>query len=808
MAADIGVKVKIDGFSQFKSEMQQITQSQKTLKSEMQAVSSAWDKNTSAEQKNAAQKKNLNAQIEEQEKKISKLEDMLSKVESKYGENSREALSWREALNKATTELNTMQKELANIPSGMQQLSSSMKESGEQLKSIGDGVKGVGEGFTKGVSAPITALGVASIAAFNEVDSGLDTIIAKTGASGDALSSMQTSMETIATTIPTGFDTAGAAVGEVYTRFGLMGDQLTAVSGEFIKFAELNNVDVSSSIDAVQSSMTAFGMSSDQAITALDILNKAGQDTGVNVSKLSQDMMSNSTALKEMGFSYEGAAGFIANLNKNGIDTSTVMTGMKKALQNATKEGKPLDQALSELQTSMKGAETDTQAMQMAVDLFGSKAGPQLAAALQEGRISFDDISNAVQDFGGSVSTTFEATQDPPDKFKVAMNELKLTGSELGGTILETLTPALEALSGIITSLKEAWDGLDPSTQQTIVTIGLVAAAIGPVLVIIGTVISAIGSIVGAIGSVIGVISSVVAVLGGPLTLAIAAAIAIGLLVIKNWDTIKAKAQELAGKIKEKFAEIKQAIVDKFNEAKQKALEIWEGIKSSVSEKVEALKEKVSTTIENIKSAVKEKFDAAKQAAVDAWENAKSTVTEKVESMKEKVSSTIEGIKSKVEDVMEGVKKAFDDKIQAAKDLVSKGIEAIKGLFNITLEFPKIKLPHFKISGEFSLNPPKVPSFSVDWYAKAMKDGMILNGPTIFGMQNGRLLGGGEAGPEVVVGASSLYGMIRRAVGNTYNTGGNIINVYGAPGQDVRELAREIAGLIQGDVDSKGAVWG
>ena len=89
-----------------------------------------------------------------------------------------------------------------------------------------------------------------------------------------------------------------------------------------------------------------------------------------------------------------------------------------------------------------------------------------------------------------------------------------------------------------------------------------------------------------------------------------------------------------------------------------------------------------------------------------------------------------------------------------------------------------------------------------------MKDGMILNNPTIFGMQGGRLLGAGEAGPEVVVGASSLFGMIKRAVGNTYNTGGNVINVYGAPGQDVKELAREIANLIQGDVDSRAAVWG
>ena len=104
MAADIGAKVKIDGYAQFKSEIQNITQQQKTLKSEMQAVSSAWDKNTSAEKKNAEQKRILNQQIEAQEQKVQKLQEVMEKTAEKYGENSREANSWKEKLNQATAE--------------------------------------------------------------------------------------------------------------------------------------------------------------------------------------------------------------------------------------------------------------------------------------------------------------------------------------------------------------------------------------------------------------------------------------------------------------------------------------------------------------------------------------------------------------------------------------------------------------------------------------------------------------------------------------------------------------------------------
>ena len=92
MAADIGAKVKIDGYAQFKSEIQNITQQQKTLKSEMQAVSSAWDKNTSAEKKNAEQKRILNQQIEAQEQKVQKLQEVMENgVKSEFVERKTES---------------------------------------------------------------------------------------------------------------------------------------------------------------------------------------------------------------------------------------------------------------------------------------------------------------------------------------------------------------------------------------------------------------------------------------------------------------------------------------------------------------------------------------------------------------------------------------------------------------------------------------------------------------------------------------------------------------------------------------------
>ena len=122
------------------------------------------------------------------------------------------------------------------------------------------------------MTAPIAAIGAASLAAFSEVDSGLDIVTQKTGASGQALEEMQQSVKNLATQIPTDFETAGAAVGEVNTRFGLTGQALEDLSGKFIKFAQLNDTDVSTSVDNVSSVLNAFGQSTDDAGDLLDAL--------------------------------------------------------------------------------------------------------------------------------------------------------------------------------------------------------------------------------------------------------------------------------------------------------------------------------------------------------------------------------------------------------------------------------------------------------------------------------------------------------------------------------------------------------
>ena len=140
-----------------------------------------------------------------------------------------------------------------------------------------------------------------------------------------------------------------------------------------------------------------------------------------------------------------------------------------------------------------------------------------------------------------------------------------------------------------------------------------------------------------------------------------------------------------------------------------------------------------------------------------------------VNGIKNTVTSVFDSIKNTVTNVWDSIKNKITSTIEGARDKVKAAIDKIKGFFKFDWELPKIKLPHFSITGKFSLDPPQIPKFSVEWYAKAMKNPMLLDSPTIFGMQGNRLLGAGEAGAEVVSGASKLMAMIKDAVFSANN---------------------------------------
>ena len=376
------------------------------------------------------------------------------------------------------------------------------------VTAISDKLSSAGATLTKAVTLPLMAAGAAAIKAFTEVDSGMDTIVKKTGASGEELDAMGDIMNDIATDVPASFAEIGAAVGEVNTRFGSTGDELEDISKAFVKFAKLNDTDVSDSVDSVSKVLAAFGMTAEDATDYLDALNTVGQRTGVDVSSLTKQVSANAAQFKQMGLTAYDAASFLGAADMAGIETSTMLTGLKKAMSTAADQGITLDTALAAFTETMAGNGTETDKLSAAYDLFGTRAGAAIYNAVATGQLSLTDFQASLAGFEGSVTTTFENTLDPMDKASMALNQLKIIGSDIFTIVAPALTSALEALSGVLASLSEWWNSLNPATQEWIVKLALVAAAIGPLLIIGGQLVSSVTSIGGAVGGIIGKFTS------------------------------------------------------------------------------------------------------------------------------------------------------------------------------------------------------------------------------------------------------------------------------------------------------------
>ena len=284
------------------------------------------------------------------------------------------------------------------------------------------------------------------------------------------------------------------------------------------------------------------------------------------------------------------------------------------------------------------------------------------------------------------------------------------------------------------------WSGLFESAKSGIEG---VATAIGSIdIVAVASGLASFASVVMSVGGwVMDNGQTIIDVVTGGSTVLVRA----GIGLVQSWDMIKAKAIELKNNVVAKVTELKTNAVNAFNTLKQGAIEKVNALKQSAIEKVNGLKQSAVEKIEGMKQSVVEKFNSLKSSALEKVESLKSSITSKFNSIKEKILSPVE----------------------KARDGVKRAVERIKSFFSgLHLSLPHIKLPHFSVSGKFSLNPPSIPHFGVSWYAKAMDNPMILKRATIFGRMGDNFLAGGEAGREMIGGVDTVSDMISNAVGD------------------------------------------
>ena len=757
----------------------------------------------------------LTNEINQTRDKLSQLKSVQDEMERglKNGTVTTEQYdAWQREIIETENALKSLEDEIKKVPTVAEayiaKASESMDKLGQKVSAVGDKISGLGDALMP-VSAGITAVGSASIVAWTELDDAMDNVIKKTGASGANLEELEDIVNSIATTIPTDFMTVSNAVAEVNTRFGTTGDELEKMSTLFIKFAELNDTDVTSSIDQVSSMMKAWGMDAKDTAQVLNLLNGVGQNTGVSVDTLANLMQDNAMFFKEFNLTCAQSATLLGDMEKNGIDASAGVTALKTAMAKATADGKTLGEELREFEWTLESAGiTEKEKLEKAKELFGGKAYAQIVNAMREGNLSFMNITGSMSDYSHSVENTFREIQDPIDEFTVAMNELKILGAEIGEEVIPVLVDVLKDLKPILDSIREAWESMSPDEQRELIENLGKLALLAPALSTTGRVIGGIGSGISGLAkagkaiSGLGIGAKISSLLGGGLTgsagatagASIGATIGTSILgglagafaggaigkVLDNY-VIAPILEKLGSDSAEWYKNFKwfgeggffQELFD-FN-SMEEALAVYKGAFHEMGEDMKAnlkatdeaiayrwgqIKDKATEVSVTMATNVLAKWDEIKEKATTTWNNVKDTVTGAWDSLKETVGGIKDSILQTFNDIWDGIKYVWD----------SLGAMFEEGF--------KIKLPHFTVSGGVAPygigGQGSLPKFDIEWY----KNGGILTSPTIFGMQNGHFLGGGEAGAEAVLPLSNLETMIVNGMTTALGNGGDtVINV-------------------------------
>lgn len=334
------------------------------------------------------------------------------------------------------------------IRADLEPLDKDLKKAASAIESRLLGVWGKVAGALKrvAVAAGIAGVGAAVMKAAGDIDAAYDTIRVSTGKTGAELAQLQQEFKDVYRNVPADAEQAAAVIAEVDKRLGLEGMQLRNVSANVLNMSRILGTDAVQSTGLLARVVGDWGVANGDVSETLDKVFKASQLTGVGVDQLMQKVVQFGSPMRLMGFNLDDAIALFAKWEKEGVNSELVMSSLRIAAGKFASEGRPLRESLLGTFEAIQKNKDASAALALGMETFGARAGPDMVAAIREGRFAVDDLTAALADADMAIEDAVLDTEDWPEKLKILRNKVTTAVAPIGLVLMDLAGKGLDKL--------------------------------------------------------------------------------------------------------------------------------------------------------------------------------------------------------------------------------------------------------------------------------------------------------------------------------------------------------------------------